>query len=212
MNGRAFLEQVAKEQFAGGKGTVNRWEIQGIARGLVAAGVLDQRDADQVMTWLRTKMTEAGMLRAVKFGDSMTSGSLAVAPIPVPPERPSASPQPPPRLCRVMSLEGRTFTISGVTSTLVSLEVWSTMLVVRTARPHDQEEPPTFLDPRLRWRGWDDAGTEYRSNTGTGSTWHNLRVDSRMYEPGPPDEARIFTMVVEHPDHQAVVELPLVKG
>jgi len=83
---------------------------------------------------------------------------------------------------------------------------------VRTARPHDQDEPPTFLDPRLRWRGWDDTGTEYRSNIGTGSTWHNLRVDSRMYEPGPPDEARIFTMVVEYPDHQAVVELPLVNG
>jgi len=34
MNGRAFLQQVAKEQLAGGTSTVNRWEIQGIARGI----------------------------------------------------------------------------------------------------------------------------------------------------------------------------------
>jgi hypothetical protein len=119
---------------------------------------------------------------------------------------------PVPELKRVVSLAGRTFTINDRTTRLVSLEVWTTMIVVRTARPDTHDEPPGLLDDRLRWRGWDDIGTEYRSNTATGANWNSLIVDSRMYEPGPPDEAQIFTMVVEHPDHQAVVELPLSGG
>ena len=204
MNGRAFLEKVVKEQWDGGKGKVNRWELQGLARGLVAAGVLDQQDADRIMTWLRTKMTEAGMLRTVRYEPS--------APVARPPVVEVDSPQgdaPVPELRRVIPLAGRTFTIDGVTTSLVSLEVWSTMLIVRTARPEDRRHQPVFTDERLRWRGWDDAGTEYRSNSGTDTHWNSLVVDSRMYEPGPPDEAELFTMVVEHPDHQAVVEIPL---
>ncbi|TCO55111.1 hypothetical protein [Actinocrispum wychmicini] len=207
MNGRAFLEKVAKEQLAGGKGMVNRWEIQGIARGLVAAGVLDQQDADQVMTWLRTKMTEAGMLKVVTLGGQGTvSTSMPVARVPAG----AVAERPPlPVLKRVVSLAGRSFTIADKTLHLVSLEVWSTMLVVRTARTYDEDDQPKYLDARLRWRGWDDQGTEYRSNSSTGSLWPQLIVDNRMYEPGPPDDARIFTVVAEHPTAQAVVELPL---
>jgi hypothetical protein len=208
MNGRAFLEKVVKEQWAGGKGKVNRWELQGLARGLVAAGVLDQQDADQVMTWLRTKMTEAGMLRTVRF-DPVPAVAPRMPAVPV--DSPLVD-TPVPELKRVISLAGRTFTINDITTSLVSLEVWNTMLILRTARPNDREEPPGLVDDRLRWRGWDDIGTEYRSNTATGATWNSLVVDSRMYEPGPPDEAKIFTMVVEHPDHQALVELPLAEG
>jgi hypothetical protein len=206
MNGRAFLEKVVKEQWDGGKGKVNRWELQGLARGLVAAGVLDQQDADRIMTWLRTKMTEAGMLRTVRF-DAVPA---VVARAPAVPVDSVKIDVPVPELRRVIPLAGRTFTINGITTSLVSLEVWSTMLIVRTARAEGQDEPPSFLTEQMRWRGWDDAGTEYRSNSGTGASWNSLIVDSRMYEPGPPDEAKTFTMVVEHPDHQALVELPLL--
>jgi hypothetical protein len=153
-------------------------------------------------------MTEAGMLRTVRFD-----------PVPAVTPRAPAAPvdslqvdTPMPELRRVISLAGRTFTINHITTSLVSLEVWNTMVVVRTARANDQEEPPGLVDDQLRWRGWDDIGTEYRSNTGTGANWNSLIVCSRLYEPGPPDEAKIFTMVVEHPGHQALVELPLIEG
>lgn len=187
---------------------VNRWEIQGIARGLVAAGVLDQRDADQVMTWLRTKMTEAGMLKVVTLGGQGTVTTSS----PLPVVRAVAERPPLPALKRVVSLAGRSFTIADKTLNLISLEVWSSMIVVRTARGYDEDDQPKYLDARLRWRGWDDMGTEYRSNSSTGTLWPQLIVDNRMYEPGPPDDARTFTVVAEHPSAQAVVELPLTSS
>jgi len=82
------------------------------------------------------------------------------------------------------------------------------MLVVRTARPHDEDDQPKYLDARLRWRGWDDVGTNTAATAAPGSLWPRLIVDNRMYEPGPPDDARTFTVVAEHPTAQAVVELP----
>lgn len=106
----------------------------------------------------------------------------------------------PPELRDVMSLAGRVLTIGANTATLVSLERWSTRFVLRLAyadldhrllrdRLHTQRE---------RWRGWDDAGTQYRRRGGAGSAGHGLFTEDLVFEPGAPDQARTLTLCVDH--------------
>ncbi|MET0136623.1 MAG: hypothetical protein ABW215_23790 [Kibdelosporangium sp.] len=219
MDGQAYLENLiadrlgeVRRQPAETRGAaVNLAEIQGVAKGLVAADVLRQQDADRTLTDLRKTMERAGWLTektsfsstSVQFGAGRTV--------------PGGDGSDEPELLRVISLAGRTFDTGDMTTRLVSLEVWSTMIVVRSVFPSGYEVSPAgrlkFWDLRWRWRAWDDVGTEYRSNSGGGGSGsHDLIFDSRTFEPGPPHEARTLTMLVEHPTHQAVVELPLVSG
>jgi hypothetical protein len=229
MDGLAYLENLIADRLAAVRrlpeevrgAAVNLQQIEGVALGLGAAGALRQEDSDRTLSDLRKTMERAGWLkkatrhsyRSASFG----AGAFARQGAGRPEWRQEIDDPAEPELLRVVSLAGRTFDTGDMTTKLVSLEVWTTMLVVRSVFPSGHDVPPEgrlkFWDLRWRWRGWDDVGTQYRTNSGGGGAAPNdLIFDSRTFEPGPPDEARTFTLLVEHPTHQALVELPLVSS
>ncbi|MBP2325289.1 hypothetical protein JOF56_005674 [Kibdelosporangium banguiense] len=197
MDGRAYLEKVIGDRLGSVRqvpegsrtGTLNLPELEGIATGLIAAGALRPADAERILTDLRKTMART-------------------SPRPVTADSPASKP------LRVISLAGHTFIQGEVTITLVSLEVWSTMLILRSAVPTDHDWTPDtmikFWDSRWRWRAWDDTGTQYRSTDSASSSLQDVVVDSRTFYPGPPEEARMLTLIVEHHEHQVAVEIPLV--
>jgi hypothetical protein len=197
MDGRAYLEKVIGDRLGSVRqvpegsrtSTLNLPELEGIATGLIAAGALKPVDAERILADLRKTMARTS-------------------------PKPLVVGSPASRLLRVVSLAGRTFTQGTVTTTLISVEVWSSMLILRSAVPSDDDWSPEtmvkFWDSRSRWRAWDDAGTQYRS-TGSGSTGvQDIQLESRTFYPGPPEDARLLTLIVEHPEHQVAVEIPLV--
>lgn len=199
MDGRAYLEKVIGDRLGSVRhlpegsrtSSLNLPELEGIATGLIAAGALRPADAERILTDLRKTVARA---------------SAAV-------HRPVIVDSPVSTLVRVISLAGRTFAQGSVTTALVSLEVWSTMLILRSAMPSEHDWDPRtvvqFWDSGRRWRAWDDAGTQYRSTSGDSSSIHDMFVESRTFYPGPPEEARFLTVIVEHPEDHVAVELPL---
>lgn len=105
-------------------------------------------------------------------------------------------------------LAGRTLTIGDARAELVSLEVWSTQLVLNLA--HVDVEPRRVRERfGAHWRGWDDAGTQYQGGRSSGGGSHSLYTERRVFEPGPPEEARVATLVLESGDDRATVPIEL---
>ncbi|WP_410574616.1 hypothetical protein [Amycolatopsis sp. cmx-4-61] len=221
MDGRRYLEKLIADRLGAGRGqpesgrqaAVDRPEIRGVAIGLVAAGTLAQEDAEEILADLDATLERSGRLEVVHAEGSATMQAPPVARR-VGAERPEwrqAIEEPPaPVLRHVVSLAGRTFTIGDRTAQLVSLEVWSSLVVLTMA--HDGVDPRRVREHfalRTRWRGWDDAGTQYRGGGGGGSGSHGLLVERRIFEPGPPAEARVLTLAAESEDGQTTVEVPL---
>ncbi|WP_410594664.1 hypothetical protein [Amycolatopsis sp. lyj-23] len=218
MDGRRYLEKLISDRLGAGRGqpeagrraAFDRSELRGVAIGLVAAGALTQEDAEAILADLDATLRRSGLLQVVHAeGSSRTQVAM-----PVGTERPEwrqAIENPPaPVLRHVVSLAGRTLAIGDLTAQLVSLEVWSTLVVLTFA--HGYRDHRLLRDrfrPDIRWRGWDDAGTQYRAGGGSGSGSNGLLVDRRQFEPGPPAQARVLTLAVEAPAGRATVEVPL---
>jgi hypothetical protein len=220
MDGRRYLEKLIADSLGAGRGqpaagrqsSFDRREIRGVAIGLVAAGTLAQEEADRILADLDETLQRSGRLKVVHAEGSASAGFAPVA-RPVGTERPEwrqAIEEPPtPVLRHVVSLAGRTLPISGTTAHLVSLEVWSSFVALTLA--HVDGDPRWMRERWLevRWRGWDDAGTQYRGGGGGGGGSHGLIVERRTFEPGPPAEARVLTLAVESPGGQTTVVIPL---
>ncbi len=216
--------RAAREQPESSRGaSINLQEINGIATGLIAAGVLTPQDGDRLLTDLRKTMERAGWITVVRqhvsetshFGPTAFARRTSDAPAPAPM---AVQPQPtdPPELLRVVGLVGRSVKHGDISRSFISLEVWSRSLILRSALPQDGEWRPEtmrqFFDGRIRWRAWDDQGTQYRSTSmsgGSSSAVGGLVFENRAFFPSPPEGADLLTVIAEHPDHQAVVELPL---
>ncbi|WP_206788161.1 hypothetical protein [Amycolatopsis sp. MtRt-6] len=111
---------------------------------------------------------------------------------------------------QLVATAGRTLDAGELTADLVSLEVWSTFVALTFS--HGYRDHRLLRDrfrPDIRWRGWDDAGTQYRGSAGGGSGSHGLLVERRTFEPGPPTEARTLTLAAESDGGQATVVIPL---
>jgi hypothetical protein len=223
MDGRRYLEKLISDHLGAGRGqpshgrqlSFDRREIRGVAIGLVAAGALAQEEADRILADLDETLQRSGWLKVMhaEASASTSAGGEAVARA-VGAERPEwrqAIEEPPaPVLRQVVSLAGRTLEVGEPTADLVSLEVWSTFVVLTLA--HGGVDPRRVREHfalRTRWRGWDDAGTQYRGGSGGGSGSHGLLVERRVFEPGPPTEARVLTLAVESADSRATVVIPL---
>ncbi|MEU7754970.1 hypothetical protein [Micromonospora sp. NPDC049171] len=227
MEGRAYLEKYIVDRLPAGAGqpphgrTVDRSEIRGVAVGLVAAGALAQEEMERILADLDRELERRGrftrVVRHMATEKRMsTEGRLTPdhwAPLSVEArqqlvlqhgrdrarwQQPVVEPA---RLREVISLAGRTLTLDAVPATLISLERWSTMVVVRLAYAGTDARDPGSLDgmhARLgRWRGWDDAGTQYRAGGGSGEGRGGLFVETVVFEPGPPDEARTLTLAYD---------------
>ncbi|MFB9688049.1 hypothetical protein [Amycolatopsis plumensis] len=222
MDGRGYLEKLISDHLGAGRGqpshgrqlSFDRREVRGVAIGLVAAGALAQEDADRILADLDETLKQSGWLKVAHAEGSASAGFAPVARR-VGAERPEwrqAIEEPPtPVLRHVVSLAGRTLEAGELTADLVSLEVWSTFVVLSTARSGvDPRRMRELFHLRTVWRGWDDAGTQYRgTGGGGGSGSHGLLVERRTFEPGPPEEARVLTLAVESPGGQATVQIPL---
>lgn len=219
MDGRAYLEKLIGDRLEpalGGQSGVNRSEIRGVAIGLVAAGALAQEEAEQILAGLDASLQRAGRLKVVRQEMSTTTGGEAVA-VRAGAERPeprrAVDAPPAPVLRHVVPLVGRTLTVGEVTASLVSLEVWSTFVVLSLA--HIDVEVRRLRErfgPDVRWRGWDDVGTQYQGGGGSGSGSDALFVERRVFQPGPPERARVLTLVVDHAGGQITVSIPLPAG
>jgi hypothetical protein len=107
-------------------------------------------------------------------------------------------------------LVGRTFVLGDVVEHLVSLEVWSTFLRLNLAHVGEGHHRMTECFERgVKWRGWDDAGTQYRDSGGSGTVVQSLHARNRVFAPGPSDRARLLTLVVDHADGPATLQIPL---
>lgn len=222
MDGRGYLEKLISDGLGRGRGQppagrlsgFDRREIRGVAIGLVAAGALSQEEADRILADLDVTMQQSGLLKVVHAEGSASTGFAPVVARAVGTERPEwrqAIEEPPtPVLRQVVSLAGRTLEVGELTADLVSLEIWSTFVVLTMA--HTDVDPRRMREHwalRTHWRGWDDAGTQYRGGGGGGSGSHGLLVERRTFEPGPPAEVRLLTLAAEFPGGRATVVIPL---
>lgn len=224
MDGRGYLEKLIADSLGTGKGqpalgrqsSLNLLEIRGVAIGLVAAGALAQEEADQILADLKVTLQRSGWLTVVRQEMSATTSAEAVAArvgIERPEWRQAIEDPPTPVVRHVVPLVGRTLTIGEVTANLVSLEVWSTFLALNLAYVDvDSHRMRERFGPGMRWRGWDDVGTQYRGGSGGGSGSHVLFVERRVFEPGPPEQARVLTLVIEHPGGQITIPISLPAG
>jgi hypothetical protein len=99
-----------------------------------------------------------------------------------------------PTLSRVIPLAGRHLRMPvGRQLHLISLELWSSMMLLRAAYP---PLPRCSLLDRLSWACWDDAGREFRAkgaaSTGTGS----FAVAHWEFRPAPNAAAESFTFQI----------------
>jgi hypothetical protein len=221
VDGRGYLEKLIADSLGAGRGqpalgrqgSFNQFEIRGVAIGLVAAGALAQEEAEQILADLDVTLRRSGWLKVVRIEASATAGFRAVAkPVgTVRPEWRQAIEAPPaPVLRRVVPLVGRTLEIGEETANLISLEVWSTLVLLNLA--YVDAPPRRRFNPDVRWHGWDDGGTQYRGGAGGGSGLHALFIERRVFEPGPAEGARVFTLVIESPGGRVTVPIPLHAG
>jgi hypothetical protein len=211
MDGLGYLEKLITDRLAAGQGWFDLAEVRGVAIGLVAAGALRPEEADQVLADLEETLKRSGRLKVVSHhGSSMRSAPAAwQAGVERPEWREVVERPPVPELRGVVSLAGRAVVVGGVTATLVSLEVWSTFLGLNLAYVGVGPPPSRDRVRSWRWRGWDDAGTRYQGGGGGGGGSSSLYVERRMFKPGPAEHARTLTLVVEHPDGETSVVVPL---
>ena len=205
MDGKAYLEKLIADRLGAGRNQpaagrrlgFDRTEVRGIAQGLVAAGTLRAEEMDRMLADLDATLIAAGWLTVVEHraegaaSSDPVAGMMRVAGAQRPEWVERIEEPPVPELRRVVALTGRAGPF-----TLVSLEVWSTIVVLRTARELSAVEHRQELLTRSGVRtvdAWDDAGTRYRHRGMSGSGMHGLHFEQWTFEPGPADHATEVT-------------------
>jgi hypothetical protein len=210
MDGRAYLEKLIADGFAvPHRITLDRSEVRGVALGLLAAGTIARSDLERILADLDETLKQAGLLRVMR-AEKLLGGSGSGRAGVVRPEWMRAIDEPPaPVLRRVLPLVGRTFQVGHVVENLISLEVWSTLLRLNLAHGGEDHRMTECFSQTLKWKGWDDAGTQYRDAGGSGTLVQSLHARNRSFTPGPSDHARLLTLVVEHANGPATLQIPL---
>ncbi|HEX8629839.1 MAG TPA: hypothetical protein VF755_16880 [Catenuloplanes sp.] len=225
MDGSAYLEKLIADRLGAGRGqpaqgrssSLNLAEIRGVALGLVAAGVLGQRAMERIIADLERTLESTGWLTVVRHtmtgaddGASVEPGMMARVGAARPQWQKAIIDPPAPIIRTVISLAGQTLIMAERPVALISVEVWSSIVTLRLA--HSDSDGRTLLnrlDSGHRWRGWDDAGTRFRGVGGGGSGSHGLFIEEVRFEPGPADNARTLTLLVEQErrSHELTVAL-----
>ena len=136
MNGRECLKKLIADVLgASSRVSPNRPEICGVAIGLVAAGALPQEGAEQILADLDESLKRTGLhlvTRVEKLNGGSGSGVTHVR-IESPAWTQTIGEPPSPVLRHVVPLGDRSVAIGDMVGNLVSLEVWSSFLVLRLA-------------------------------------------------------------------------------
>ena len=211
MDGRAYLEKLIADGLGSdGRIRLDRSEVRGVALGLLAARAIARADMERILADLDETLKEAGLLQVMRaeklLGGGSGGGRAGVAR----PEWTRAIEAPPaPVLHHVISLAGKTFTLGSVVEQLVSLEVWSTFLRLNLAHVEGDHRMTECFERTVKWHGWDDAGAQYRDSGGSGTSVRSLHARNRVFVPGPSDQARELTLVVDHDSGPVTLRLPL---
>jgi hypothetical protein len=227
MDGRGYLEQLIAERLQAGKGRsadarrtrFDLPEIRGIAVGLVAAGALNREDKEEILLDLDETLERAGWLQRRVFQmESEPLGSSEADGDRIGVERPEwrdAILDPPlPTLRGIVPIIGSTLTVNGSTAILISLELWTTMFLLRLAYPATTAQIRHHFRTHAnqRWQSWDDTGTTYRYTAGGGSDTHGLFMEHVSFEPAPPDRATTITLTKESHGETDQITVPLHKA
>src|SRR4029453_1924803 len=108
----------------------------------------------------------------------LAPGTLAAPGLP-----PSGSTRPP-RLARVVPLAREVELPGGARLVLISLEVWSTWMTLRSSAFAEPGEP--VVEPVARFRLTDDAGTDYECTSAASSSSGWLHYQQAVFQPRPP--------------------------
>jgi hypothetical protein len=118
----------------------------------------------------------------------------------------------PPRLHQVVPLAREVELPRGTRLVLISVEVWSTWITLRSSAFAQPGE--TIVEPVALYRLTDDDGTAYEctSAASSGSGW--LRYHQAVFQPGPPAAAGrlVLTAVAADDTDLARVEVDLGGG
>jgi len=206
MDGRHYLEKLIADRLdlvrRDPRAPLDRSEIRGVALGLVAASALGRQEMEEILAGLDRSLEALGRFRTdrvtARDTDRVTASVTARVAGPQPPDAgapadPGGSGRPASRLLRVVPLV-RDMDLLGARATLVSLEVWSTSTRLHLAYPSPGLPAHELL---LRWRPWhahDDAGVRYRGSGGGSHDSGGFLVETRIFEPGPAEWARTFTV------------------
>jgi hypothetical protein len=115
-----------------------------------------------------------------------------------------------PRLDRVVPLAREVELPGGVRLVLISLEVWSTWVTLRSSAFAAPGE--TITEPVALYRLTDDAGTSYEctSAASSGSGW--LRYHQAVFQPGPPDGTGRLTLTAAAADDTELARVEIDLG
>jgi hypothetical protein len=209
MDGRSYLEKLISDRLElvsrNPRAPFDRSEIRGVGLGLVAASALRQEEMEEILAGLDHSLESLGRYKEVnaetgrpeagpsapmhrkehdRVADAVTTTSLASSPT----------------LLRVLPLVGQDVELFDQPATLVSLEIWSTSVRLHVAYPSPQLSGAELL---RRWRSWhafDNTGVQYREAGGGSSDSGGFLVETRIFEPGPADEATALTVRARNSD------------
>lgn len=195
---------------------VDRAEIRGLSRDLIAAGVLTEDESSAIIQEFGAAFHTSGSQSLdLRTGTDMSAGRrLDVL-------RAARSQHPIYRDSMEVTTSGPTSTPIRVIPlqhvptgepsdlTLVSLEVWSTGVAVRVAYPSNMASPLERLNKHQRWTGIDDTSTRYRQVGSYSSDAHGPLVETRVFQPAPSDDATTLTVHTDLGGSAASVQMPL---
>ena len=117
-----------------------------------------------------------------------------------------------PRLAQVVPLAREVELPRGARLVLISLEVWSTWMTLRSSAFAEPGE--TVVEPVARFRLTDDAGTDYECTSAASSSSGWLHDQQAVFQPGPPEGAASLTLTAAAADgtELATVEIDLGGG
>jgi hypothetical protein len=118
----------------------------------------------------------------------------------------------PPRLAQVVPLAREVELPRGARLVLISLEVWSTWMTLRSSAFAEPGE--TVVEPVARFRLTDAAGTDYECTSAASSSSGWLHYQQAVFQPGPPEGATSLTLTAAAADgtELATVEIDLGGG
>jgi hypothetical protein len=226
MDGRAYLAKLITDRLAAGHrqppanrgGSLDLAHIRGVAVGLVAAGALAQDEMETIIADLEQTLERLGWLTRVHASVSASTDAATPPPVAVRREMVINSIRErrqwqvdPSQLRQIIPLIGRTVALAPATANLVSVELWTTMVVLRLAFPDPSGQLPRerMFAARRRWRGWDDAGTQYRQDSTGGWGGHGVCFEDVILEPGVPDGVRALTLCADATDRPQRLEIIL---
>lgn len=226
MDGRTYLENVIADRISqataksGPPQAIDRNEVRGIAMGLAAAGVLSEKDKDDLLATFDEALTDAGLIQVRRFEmaavppsrDERVQMALATSSVRRgvdSPRREGDGGTDTPQLLRVVPLHGRDFDTPEGRVILVSLEAWSQYVTLRIGYLNSRVSAADRMIGHRKWHGVDDMLTKYAESHSYWSDSHGCVLETRVFTPGPRSGATTLTLHADTLKGVSSLDIPL---